>query len=98
MMTYIYVLKNRKMGIFTFPFNAPYAKKDMAEVYRRQVLEGTVKANQAEEMDLYQLGTFEDTNCEMRLSSTPDFVCSLADFVPKKELEDNGECRDKKQA
>lgn len=91
MMTHVYVLRNKKMGIFTFPFNAPYPKKDMAEVYRRQVLEGQIKQNQAEEMTLYEIGVFEDQTCELKLLPQPEFVCELADYIPKKEEANHGE-------
>lgn len=98
MMTYIYVLRNKKMGVFTFPFNAPYPPKDMAEIYRRQILEGKTKPEQAEEMTLYEIGTYEDQDCTIKLYPQSQFICELADFLPKKEIEENGECANIKQA
>ena len=65
--------------------------EDIVESNRRGVIQGKIPAALAANLDIYQLGSFDDKTGLFEPLKEPYLLVSLADFLPKKVEPAQGE-------
>lgn len=64
----------------------PMLDEDIIESHRRSVIAGQLKPEKAQAYDLIKYGEFDDKNGFFELLEKPVKLCSLADFLPRKQV------------
>lgn len=63
----------------------PMLDEDIIETHRRSVIAGQIEPKRAMSYDLVKYGEFDDHTGLFSLLDKPLKLCSLADFLPKKQ-------------
>lgn len=63
----------------------PMLDEDIIESHRRSVVAGQLDPKRAQSYDLVKYGEFDDKTGSFNLLDKPLKLCSLADFLPKKQ-------------
>lgn len=64
----------------------PMLDEDIIESHRRSVISGQLDSKRVEGYDLIKYGEFDDKTGSFDLLDKPVKLCSLADFLPRKQV------------
>lgn len=88
----LYSLRDRKVGVYGFPYSMPArSDEDVVEMYRREIVKESSKLFMLRDCEVYVLGQFDDVSGEFVISAKPVFVADLGQLFPevKKDVEGN---------
>lgn len=81
----MYCYRDRKLGVYGYPFKSTEIRDNTVEQISRTVKLG--KFPDAKDYELYFVGSFDDHTCIFNILEKPEFVCDLAEYLPVKKEE-----------
>lgn len=86
----LYSLRDRKVGVYGFPYSMPArSDEDLVEMYRREIVKDYSKLFPLRDAELYLFGQFDDVSGEFIIFDKPVFIADLGQLFPevKKDVE-----------